>query len=193
MKRSLILTLSVFLLLAVPPNAFSASVQEVIDGRTLKLSDGQTVLLIGVETADPADMTRNKRAAERLGVSAGRFALYGEKTKPFLEKLILGKAVRLTYDPQNAGTGHRDKEGKTPAYMHEDDGVSDLFVVFAKLAGGLYYDKGPGGLNYLSVNGTLIKSGYAAADKLFSYEHRDVYTKLEENAKRQKRGMWGFF
>lgn len=89
------LALLVFPTPALFPQQPPATVQRVLDGRTLELSNGETVSLIGIDMFK--DIEQGKRAAE------------------FTRQLVEGKQVRLEYDVQK-----KDKCGRTLVHVFVD-------------------------------------------------------------------------
>jgi micrococcal nuclease len=79
-------------------------VARVIDGDTLKLSTGETVRLIGVDTPETKDPRKPVQ-------------YFGKEATAFARQLVEGKSVRLAYDQQR-----QDKYGRTLAYVYLEDG-----------------------------------------------------------------------
>jgi micrococcal nuclease len=90
-----------------PPTGEDATVERVVDGDTLKLSDGRRVRLIGIDTPETVDP---RRPVECLGAEASAHTS---------ELLPPGTAVRLEYDVE-----HLDRYERTLAYVYRlDDGL----------------------------------------------------------------------
>src|SRR3989338_2228986 len=89
----------------VPTLAAQVFVMKVIDGDTLKLSNGETVRLIGVDTPETVHPAKPVQ-------------YFGKEASAFTKRLAEGKAVRLEYDQQRT----EDKYGRTLAYVYIDDG-----------------------------------------------------------------------
>lgn len=81
-------------------------VSEVVDGDTIKLSNGETVRLIGVDT--PETVHPNKPVEK-----------FGREASAFTKQLLLGKQVRLEYDQDT-----RDRYQRLLAYVYLPDGTS---------------------------------------------------------------------
>jgi micrococcal nuclease len=89
------------------PAGEDVEVERVVDGDTLKLSDGRRVRLIGIDTPETVDP---RRPVECLGAEA--LAHTSELLPP-------GTAVRLEYDVE-----HLDRYERTLAYVYRlDDGL----------------------------------------------------------------------
>jgi endonuclease YncB( thermonuclease family) len=84
----------------------------------------------------------------------------GEKARRFLQSRVAGKRIRLRYDLQ-----HRDRYGRLLAHLHLEDGSN--------------------------INAQLLEQGLAHA--LFKWpnlKHAETYYALEQQARRQERGIW---
>jgi len=93
-------------------------VERVVDGDTLRLTNGETVRLIGVDTPETV---KPNAPVERLGHEATTF------TKEFLQKGSF--QVRLSFD-----SDRRDKYGRLLAYVWVGDRLLNEELVLAGLA-----------------------------------------------------------
>lgn len=82
----------------------SVLVTKVVDGDTLKLSDGHTVRLIGVDTPETVHPTKPVQ-------------YFGKEASAFTKRMAQDQTVTLEYDQQRI-----DKYGRTLAYVYLDDG-----------------------------------------------------------------------
>ncbi|MDO8580814.1 MAG: thermonuclease family protein [Candidatus Omnitrophota bacterium] len=137
MKRLfLILIMTVF---TSPAWAESQFVQSVIDGRTLKLINGDQIRLIGIDLNDDQS----------------------KETGDFVRSLVSGSVVEVEYDVNRI-----DEEGNLLAYIwFEYEGTEDIAVTKFPEEYDMYYfydldQKGKGSFHVL-LNSTMIKSGYA--------------------------------
>ena len=89
---------------STPATEASLLVMKVVDGDTLKLSDGRTVRLIGVDTPETVHPTKPVQ-------------YFGKEASAFTKRLAEGKTVTLEYDQQKI-----DKYGRTLAYVYLPDG-----------------------------------------------------------------------
>lgn len=87
-----------------PAAEASLLVMKAVDGDTLKLSDGRTVRLIGVDTPETVHPTKLVQH-------------FGKEASAFTKRTAEGKTVRLEYDQQKI-----DKYGRTLAYVFLPDG-----------------------------------------------------------------------
>lgn len=111
------LTLLCFLL---PQTVFSDNikVKRVIDGDTLKLSNGEKVRLIGIDTPESADNPKTRRDSKRTGQDMKEIIKMGKEAAAFTRNLVEGKEVRLEFDVQQ-----RDKYKRLLAYVYLNDGT----------------------------------------------------------------------
>ena len=160
-KRALLLPL--FILLYISGGVLWAqtwTVSHVSDGDTLVLDDGQKVRLIGVDTPEMSDMSRNRQSAVRYHVSADTVRQFAVKAKEFSREQVEGRQVRLEYDWQ-----HSDKYGRTLAYVYrEPDG--------------------------LFLNAELLRQGYAFAYRVFPFKYLEQFSEYSQEAQTQKKGLW---
>jgi micrococcal nuclease len=106
-RTSAIPLLAFFLLLLSPSCVLAQSLTctRVVDGDTIILSNGEKVMLIGVDT--PETVWPNTPVE-----------YYGKEASAFTRKMVEGKPVRLEYDWQQ-----RDEYGKLLAYVYLNDGT----------------------------------------------------------------------
>jgi len=140
------------------------TVQRVIDGYTIELSDGRTVRLIGIDTPEFKNHERNRKNAEKFGIEFEQYESYAQKAKDFLSELVEAKEVRTEFDPINAITGYHNKYARFLAYLY----VEDTFV-----------------------NAEIIRQGYGLTYRKFQFRHREKFLEIEEAAKENGRGLWG--
>lgn len=93
-------------------------VERVVDGDTLRLTNGETVRLIGVDTPETV---KPNAPVEQFGYEATSF------TRQFLQKSSF--QVRLTFD-----SDRRDKYGRLLAYVWVGDQLLNEELVLAGLA-----------------------------------------------------------
>lgn len=127
-------------------------VRRVIDGDTIELSNGERVRLIGVDT--PETVHPNKP-----------IEVFGKEASAFTRKEIEGKVVRLDYDQANATTNHKDKYGRTLAYVYR---VKDGFF----------------------LNAEIIKQGYGYAYTRFPFKYLEQFRQYERHAREKAVGLW---
>jgi micrococcal nuclease len=133
------------------PIAEKRVVIRVIDGDTIVVSPNEKVRLIGVDTPET---THPKKAAQ----------CFGKDAKEFTWSMVERRPVRLVFDESNAARNHKDRYGRTLAYVYFDDGTM--------------------------LNAELIRRGYAHAYTRFPFRHVVEFRQLERIARSQGVGLW---
>jgi micrococcal nuclease len=137
-------------------------ISRVVDGDTLKLSSGEKVRLIGVDTPEVYYGDKLLRDSKRSGTDIKTIQSLGAKASRFTKDLCLGKRARLEYDVVK-----HDKYGRVLAYVYLEDGT----FVNAKIA-----EEGYGQIMTIPPN----------------VKYADYFLKLERQAKDGKKGLWKF-
>jgi len=126
-------------------------VERVVDGDTLLLQSGERVRLIGVDTPE---IKHPKKPVE----------YFGKEASAFTWRMVEGKRVRLEFDQANAVRAHKDRYGRTLAYVFLEDGTL--------------------------LNAEIIKQGYGHAYTQFPFSRMEEFRRLEREAREQGRGLW---
>ncbi len=129
----------------------SRLVIRVIDGDTIVVSPNERVRLIGVDT--PETVHPNKAVQ-----------CFGKDAKEFTRSMVEHRAIRLVLDETNRVRNHKDRYGRTLAYVYFDDGTM--------------------------LNAELIRRGYAHAYTRFPFRHVVEFRQLERIARGQAVGLW---
>ncbi|MCM8796636.1 MAG: thermonuclease family protein, partial [Candidatus Omnitrophica bacterium] len=94
-------------------------VERVIDGDTLKLSSGERVRLIGIDTPEMHESEKLYRDARRSSQYVQTIKRLGRQAYEFTRNLLEGRRVRFEFDVQK-----RDRYGRLLAYVYlKDDGT----------------------------------------------------------------------
>lgn len=93
-------------------------VERVVDGDTLKLSDGRRVRLIGVDTPELHYSEKLLRDSKKTRKDIGVIQSMGRRAADFTKRLCEGRAVRIETDVTKT-----DRYGRTLAYLYLDDGT----------------------------------------------------------------------
>lgn len=128
-----------------------AVVAKVIDGDTLEISGGERVRLIGVDTPE----TRHPRKPQQY---------FGKQATYFTRRMAEGRKVVLEVDPANSRRGHRDRYGRTLAYVYLPDGRL--------------------------LNREIIAQGYGFAYTRFPFARMEAFRAAQLEARGAKRGLW---
>lgn len=135
-------------------------VARVVDGDTLKLSNGERIRLIGVDTPELHYSSKLLRDAKRTHKDIRVIQELGSEAKNFTSNLCLGKKVRLEFDVEK-----RDRYGRLLAYVYLEDGT----FVNAKIL-----EEGYGKTMTIPPN----------------VKYAEYFLKLQEKARAGNKGSW---
>jgi len=190
--KKLLTTLSI-LLIATASYAQTYTVERVIDGDTIKLTNGERVRLIGIDTPESEPNAKAMRDSERTGKDLMTIYKMGQEVTEFVKGLGLeGKEVRLEFDVQK-----RDKNGWLLAYIFtggttvQEDNCEKLegYMGTVMLPDKIFYYVDC--KQYVFINATLVASGYASPMTIPpNVKYADLFKELYEEAREQKRGLW---
>jgi micrococcal nuclease len=93
-------------------------VERAVDGDTLKLSNGERVRLIGIDTPEMHESEKLYRDSRKSGQDAATIQALGKKSYAFTRSLVEGKTIRLEFDVEK-----RDKYKRLLAYAYLPDGT----------------------------------------------------------------------
>ena len=136
-----------------PSNSEFHEVTKIVRADTIEVEGTGVVQMIGIETPD------GKTPSEIYGA-------HGREALDFTEKSLLGRKVRLDFDPVNAANGNKSPAGQTLAYVYTQDGT--LF------------------------NSDMIRQGHAFARVNEPFRLIDDFRNVEREAMQAMRGIWGF-
>jgi len=181
MKRIFILT--IILLIVTPAFAQTYTVERVVDGNTIKLTNGERVRLIGIDTPESKPNDKAKRDSKRTGQDLETITKMGQEATEFVKGLVKsGQQVRLEIDIQD-----KDKYGRLLAYVYSLVCEGDCAIEAVQ---GYNYEKLNDGW-YVFINATIIKAGYATPMTIPpNVKHADLFQKLNKEAKEQQRGFY---
>lgn len=134
------------------PQVQLRTVRQVVDGDTLVLENGEKIRLIGVDTPE----THHPQKPVEY---------FGEEATAFTRNLVEGKRVLMETDPVNAHLGHKDKYGRTIAYVWTEQGIF--------------------------VNAEIVEQGYGHAYTRYPFRYLNEFRALESRARGQGAGLWG--
>ena len=136
-------------------------VERVVDGDTLKLSDGRKVRLIGVDTPELHYSEKLLRDARKSNKDIKTIQAMGKRASDFTKSLCNGKKVRLQTDVEKY-----DKYGRVLAYVYLEDGT----FVNAKIL-----EEGYGRVMTIPPN----------------VSRAEYFLKLQQEARVKAKGLWG--
>jgi micrococcal nuclease len=135
-------------------------VSRVVDGDTLKLSNGEKVRLVGIDTPELHPSNKLDRDAARSRKDASVIMGMGKKASDFMKSLVLGKSIRIEYDVKK-----HDRYGRILGYVYLDDGT----FVNAKMM-----EEGYAQVMTVPPN----------------VKYSDLFIKLERQARQSGKGLW---
>ncbi len=147
----------------------SLRIERVVDGDTFELSGDLTVRLIGVDAPEKYMSEKLRRDARRTGRDIEAIQALGRKASTYAHELAAGKTVELAFDRVNQAVDHRDRYGRTLVYLWVLDHESG---------------------RRFRLNDRLIRDGYARAYTQYPFQFRDSYLDLQQEARRNQRGLW---
>lgn len=137
-------------------------VTRVVDGDTFKMSNGEKVRLLGIDTPEKNESDKLDREADRTGRDKETIKKLGEAASDYVKNLVEGKRVKLV---KESNYEDRDKYGRQLRYVYLEDGTL--------------------------LNAKIIEDGYANVYNSASISKLDEFRKLEREARENKRGLWG--
>jgi micrococcal nuclease len=179
------------LLSGCPPRSAAGGelfVKRVVDGDTLLLSDGRRVRLIGVDTPEVHESKKLRRDAARTKRDIRTIRELGMRASAFVKRLVEGRGVELEYDPVNRQNDHKDKYGRTLAYVYFtcDDLPPEYREYLEKT--GKTAKRPP---VRLMLNRVLLQSGYANVYTRFPFKEQESFRRFEREARLAETGLWG--
>ena len=123
----------------------------VVDGDTIIISGEEKVRLIGIDTPE-------------LHHPEKPVMYYAAEAYKFTKNLCEGKKVKLEYDEVNAYVDHKDKYGRTLAYLYLEDGTF--------------------------VNAETVKQGYGFCYVRFPFKYMEQFRDYQREAMEEGRGLW---
>jgi len=135
---------------ATDPSVEFHTVTRLLRGDTIEVDSVGPVRMLGIETPD------GKTPIEIYGV-------HGQRAVSYVEKTLLGQAVRLEYDTTSARS--KDDSGQTLAYVYTRDG--------------------------LLINAEMVRQGLAFVHGAEQTRLASDFRALEREAMQSMRGVWG--
>ena len=137
-------------------------VSKVVDGDTFKLSNGEKVRLLGIDTPEYYESDKLDRDAETSGLDKKTIRKLGKLASDYVRNFVEGKKVYLVKEPYY---DDRDKYGRLLRWVYLEDGTF--------------------------INGKIISDGYAQVFEKFPVSKIDELRKLQREARENNRGLWG--
>jgi len=176
------------------------TVERVIDGNTIKLTNGERVRLIGIDTPESQPNDKAKRDAERTGKDLKVITWEGMKATNYVKSYgVENGKVFLYFDVQE-----KDKYGRLLAYAYIpiNDRLKERVEKFDKdcqadmnclnLHKAIFPIKDSNSEDQLLfLNAFIIQSGYAEPMNIPpNVKYAELIEKLYVEGKENKRGLW---
>jgi micrococcal nuclease len=89
---------------------------------------------------------------------------FGKEAAEFTRRMAEGKRIGLDYDDANKHIDHKDRYGRTLAYVFLEDGTL--------------------------LNAEIIRQSYGHALTRYPFSRLEEFRRLEHEARGQRRGLW---
>jgi len=162
-------------------------VDRIIDGDTLKLTNGEKIRLIGIDTPETHPGRHAKKQTKQLGKTIEEVYAMGQEATEFVKGLftLYSKEVILEFDVKR-----RDKYKRLLAYVFIVTGIKEGEVWDGPVHGPYHYMYREG-KEVVFLNTTIIKSGYATPLNIPPDDkYAELFRELYEEAREAKRGLW---
>jgi micrococcal nuclease len=162
-------------------------VVRVIDAKTIELSNGERIRLIGVDGPDSENHKKDEENAKRLGIDLAHYQSFREKASAFIKRSIGSNQLRVEFDERHRKKNDRDREGRLLAYLYIETLVPDTVDVSED---DWYLHVPHQGRHNVFLNASLIRAGFCFTNRNAFFKHKDTFVLLEEEAKRKGHGLW---
>lgn len=161
------------------------TVTSVVDGETLKLSDDKKIRLIGIDVPASSKNVKLRDDVKKTGKDAWTLIAAGKNAAKFLRELVQKKKVVLEYDVEA-----EDKSGRRWAYVYFYLDPHLNMEIPEDWYAELVPERKERQLRVF-LNATMIRRG-GASMKIIppNVKYQELFSKLQEEAKEQKRGLW---
>jgi micrococcal nuclease len=172
-------------------------VVKTVDGDTLRLSSGETVRLIGIDTPEASNNAKTRRDSKRTRESIDEIIVMGKKASRFTRALVQGSEVTLEYDVEK-----RDRYGRLLAYVYfpvhgtnwlqVENGIVKSHLENANLpVAKSFDDTGGKGVFPVMLNAYLIQEGYAQVMTVApNVKYQEIFLRLQREAREKQKGLW---
>lgn len=137
-------------------------VKRVVDGDTFELENKERVRVLGIDTPEKYESEKLEKDAERTGRDKKTIQRLGKLASDHAKELIEGKKVNLIPEPNY---DDKDVYGRLLRYVYLEDGT--------------FFNK------------KMIEDGYAYAFRKYPISKLDAFVQAENDARINKRGLWG--
>lgn len=137
-------------------------IEKVIDGDTFKLSNGEKVRLLGIDTPEKFQSNKLESDSKKSGKDKKTLQKLGKLASDYVKGFAEGKKVYLEKEPNHED---RDRYGRLLRYIYFEDGTM--------------------------VNKKIIADGYAYVYDKFPLSKLDEFRQAYREARENRRGLWG--
>jgi len=190
MKTLIVFFFVFFFLPPVVSAKATFTVSKVIDGDTLKISNGDIVKLVGVNTPVIRDLKKNKANAAKWGMSLKQYKYYAKRARAFTAMAVKGQTITVSLDDRNNKIRHRDKEKRLLGYVRVLDFNKRDFTDEKDLDWRKYVYPVISKSGKLHLNETIVNSGFGVTDMKSPFKFQNRFAQFQEDSKNDKRGIW---
>ncbi len=177
------ITIILILLSATYVSAETFTVERVVDGDTLRLTNGENVRLIGIDTPESGNNAKTRKDAERTGQDIKTITAMGKRATEIMKRYVkIGTKVDLEFDVQK-----RDRYNRLLAYVYVDIANDGLRITHRSAL----VDRANGKERYF-LNATMVYEGYAQPMTIPpNVKYAELFKNLYKEARENNRGLWG--
>ena len=147
---------------------FDIAISEVISGDMLRMENGETVRLIGVDTPEVIDCNKLEFDSKISGVPIEVLKVRGNEARQFVVKMVENKRIRVEFDEKI-----KDNYGNLLGYVF------------------LLPNRGNAQDDEIFINAEIIKRGYSSRINTASNDrYADLFKRLHEYAKQMGSQLW---
>ncbi len=137
------------------------TVERVVDGDTFKLTTGERVRLIGIDTPEKFESKKLDKDSKNSGKDKKTIQNLGRLSSEYVKEFVEGKKIKMIKEPNYQD---KDVNGRLLRYVYLQDGTF--------------------------VNAKIIKDGYAQVFESFPFSKKDEFRMYQKDARENKRGLW---
>jgi len=178
------LTAISILFIATPVYSKTYTIDRVIAGDIIKLTNGKVVRLLGIDTPETGTYV------EEIGLTEERVEEIKKEARDYLADYVSklpDKKIFLEFDIEKIDKYSESKRWQ--AYMFWDTGISQE-KIDVDVGVNQHFDYYEGHYKHF-INATMVKAGYAIPLPFEpNVKYRDLFEGLHQEAKKNKRGLW---
>ncbi|CAN5593761.1 hypothetical protein BH10BAC5_BH10BAC5_07350 [soil metagenome] len=137
------------------------TVERIVDGDTFKLTTGERVRLLGIDTPEKFDSKKLDYDSKNSGKDKKTIQNLGKLSTEYVKSFLEGKKVKMIKEPNYQD---KDQYGRLLRYVYLQDGTF--------------------------VNAKILKDGYGQVFESFPFSKIDEFRKIQKEARENKKGLW---